>query len=205
MVSPQVQVERPPHINFEQRAIEDRNATIEQGHYVAVDIDFVIITPLGSKDRIERNAKEWFEQLEVQAANGQYNPEWVDGFKTKFELYKKGLAIPVEGTSIKGWPVLSPAEITNCLSVGIYVVEDLAVANEQTVSRLGMGGRLLKQRAVDYLAAAKNTGVSVTQLEALRVKIEALEARNLELETRVKAAETSNPTAAKKASVERTL
>ena len=46
--------DRPPFVNFEVRAEEDRTASIEQGHYVAVDVDYALITPAGSRDCVER-------------------------------------------------------------------------------------------------------------------------------------------------------
>ena len=66
----QVAEARPPYVTFEAVAVEDRAASIEAGYYKTRDVDFAFITPQGSKDRIERNVKDWFEQLEQQCQQG---------------------------------------------------------------------------------------------------------------------------------------
>lgn len=53
-MSMHIQQARPPHVVYERRAEEDRTAPIEQGRYVSRDVDYAIVTPAGSKDRVER-------------------------------------------------------------------------------------------------------------------------------------------------------
>lgn len=69
---PAVAEARPPYVMFETRAVEDRAASLEKGHYVTRDVDYAIITPMGSKDRTERVIKEWFDQLQQQVAEGRF-------------------------------------------------------------------------------------------------------------------------------------
>jgi hypothetical protein len=47
---------KPPYVRFEVRSVEDRTASIESGHYVGKDVIFAIVTPAGTRDRIEREA-----------------------------------------------------------------------------------------------------------------------------------------------------
>ena len=51
-MSVHIQQARPPHVVYERRAEEDRTASIEQGRYVSRDVDYAIVTPAGSKDRV---------------------------------------------------------------------------------------------------------------------------------------------------------
>lgn len=173
--------ERPPYVAFETRAIEDRNASIEAGHYVAHDVDYVVITPAGSKDQIERVADEWLAQIRKQSAEGKYNPVWVQHFEAVYRQWKETNTIPDNGTSIKAWPLLSPAQVATVLAANIRTVEDLAAANEDAIRRLGMGGRDLKARAVAWLESAKDTGKVAAENAALRVEIDALKAQVAEL------------------------
>jgi hypothetical protein len=173
--------ERPPYIAFEARAVEDRNASIEAGHYVARDVDYVIITPAGSKDRIERVAEEWLAQIRRQSVEGKYNPVWQQHFEAAYKAWKETNTIPEDGTSVRAWPLLSPAQVATVLAANIRTVEDLAVANEDALRRLGMGGRDLKAKAVAWLESAKDAGKVASENAALKVEIESLKAQLLEL------------------------
>ena len=55
---------RPAYVQFEVRAVEDRTATLESGHFVAKDVIYALVTPAGTKDRLEKNAEEWIKRME---------------------------------------------------------------------------------------------------------------------------------------------
>ena len=177
---------RPPYVTFEFRAEEDRAASIEAGHYVSKDVPFVLVTPMGSKDRHESPADEWFARREQDAAEGRFPREWLSAFKGAFAEWKAGREIPLNGTSVANWPVASPAQVKMLLDLKVRTVEDLAEANEETLSRLGMGGRTLKQKAQDWLASANDMGKVSEQLAGLRADNEALKQRNEQLEKQLR-------------------
>lgn len=177
--------DRPPFVNFEVRAEEDRTASIEQGHYVAVDVDYALITPAGSRDCVERKVSEWFAYLEEQVKSGRFPREWLDGFKHKYKHWKETQELPVDGTPIKTWNALSPAQCKMLLDLNVRTVEDLAAGNEELISRMGMGGRQLRERAVAWLATAKDVGRSSEQLAAAVRRAEDAEARIKQLEEAV--------------------
>lgn len=183
---PHIAEDRPPYVTFEKRAEENRQATIEQGHFVATDVDYALITPMGSKDRIERPVKDWFAKLEQDVTEGRFPRQWLDGFRVGYKAWAEGQEAPVNGTAVENWPAASPAQIKTLRGLNVRTVEDLANANEETLGRIGMGGRALKQRAVDWLAASGNTGKISEEMTALRVKNEALEARNKTLEDQLR-------------------
>ncbi|MEN6537324.1 MAG: hypothetical protein ABFD89_26970 [Bryobacteraceae bacterium] len=177
---------RPPYVTFEFRAEEDRAASIEAGHYVSKDVPFVLVTPMGSKDRHESPADEWFARREQDAAEGRFPREWLSAFKGAFAEWKAGREIPLNGTSVTNWPVASPAQVKMLLDLKVRTVEDLAEANEETLNRLGMGGRTLKQKAQDWLASASDRGKVSEQLAGLRADNEALKQRNEQLEKQLR-------------------
>lgn len=179
--------DRPPFVTFETRSVEDRQASIDAGHYVGRDVDWVFITPAGSKDRIERVVSEWFDKLEQDLLAERISPTWVQSYKASYQAFREGKEPPVVGTSILNWPGLSPSQAKTLLSLNIRAVEDLAAANEETIARLGMGGRALKQRAVDWLASAASTGQVAEEISALRVERDELRIRSESLEAQVKA------------------
>jgi hypothetical protein len=167
-----------PHIRFEPRPVEDREASIAAGRKIYKDIDWVIITPPGGKDVREDHAEAWLAKIEAQSQVGQYDYEWVDAFRKMYAMYKDGKEMPENGTPLRMCVTLfSPAEIQNCLAVNVRTLEDLANANEEAISRLGMGGRALKTRA--------QTALSTGDGKESAMRVEALEVENASLKERV--------------------
>lgn len=163
--------QRPPFVRFEQRAVEDRAASIASGGYKVRDVDFVIVMQVGAKDTFEKDAVEWLADIERAAGNGAYPAEWATHFRQKYEAYKAGQDAPELGTSVRQWPSLSPAQVQNLIAAGIRTVEDVAAMNEPTMQRVGMGARDLKQKAQTYLDAREGNK-AVEQVAALRAELE---------------------------------
>lgn len=178
--------DRPPYVQFETRSIEDREASIAAGHYVGRDVDFAIITPSGSKDRIERICAEWFPQLQDQLAQERISASWVQAYKDAYKAYQEGKEPPVNGTPVLNWPGLSPSTVKQLTSLGLRAVEDVASMNEETLARIGMGARALKERAINYLEASKDIGSVAERAAANAAKNEDLERRNADLEKQVR-------------------
>jgi hypothetical protein len=189
---PLVQEARPPYVHFEYRPVEDRAASVAAGHYVAKDVAYAIVTPAGSRDRHEKIAEEWLDNMADQVRQERLPAEWLAHYRALYKAWKEGREAPENGTAIRNWPVASPAQVETLLNLRIRTVEDLATCNEEAITRMGMGGRALKQKAIDWLASAASNGKSVEAIttlradfEALRLKAENLEARNAELERKI--------------------
>lgn len=172
---------RPPYVTFERKAVEDREASLKEGMPRFKDIDYAIITPAGSKDRIERVVGDWFETLPKEVQGGRFPQSWLDAYKATYGAWKEGRELPEHGQAITNWPVASPAQMKQLLDLKVRTVEALAEANEETLMRIGMGGRALKQQAQDYLKAANGTGKLVGQLNAAREEVETLRASQVKL------------------------
>jgi hypothetical protein len=185
------QEERPPYVVFEVKSEEDRELSISSGRYSVKDVDYAIITPMGSRDRIERRADEWLEQLREQSGNGRPGEParipsgWFTHFQSAFDHWKKGQDAPVNGTSVRNWPAASPAQVKILLHAHINCVEDLAQANEEVIKRIGMGGRDLKAKAQAWLDASDGSGKVAEEINALRVKYESSKLENAELQSKV--------------------
>lgn len=176
--------DRMAYVRFEKRGVEDREASIKAGHYVAKDVEYAIITPPGSKDEVEKVVSEWFQQLKSQVQAGRLPPQFEATYRQAYEFWRRGEEIPVQGTPLKGWPVLSPAQQKNCLNANIRTVEDLAQANGEALARMGMGGVEMKQKAEAWLKAATNLGTVVAENAALKARVRDLEAQVEGLEKR---------------------
>jgi hypothetical protein len=169
-----------PHIRFETRTEEDRNLSIEAGRMVYKDVDWIIVTPHGARDSNEDRASEWIEKKANAARQGTFDIEVLSKIRKAYEAYKEGKELPVDGTPLAMLPHLfTPAEIANCKSLHILSLETLAQANEETIARIGMGGREIKNRAVEAVRlSATGTG------EAL--KVTALQQENADLKDRMR-------------------
>lgn len=181
-MQPTVNDARPPYVSFLTRAVEDRNASIEKGAVVMVDVDYAIVTPHGSKDRLEKVVKEWFATLDEAVKQERMPQVWVDAYKGAYKAYKEGREVPVTGTSVRNWPLLTPAQVENLISMRVLTVEDLAAANEELLTRLGMGARALKDKATTWLQTAGSPGAKLAErMTDFELQNERLTATNAEL------------------------
>lgn len=144
------------YVEFEQRAIEDRDASIAAGHYVAKDIEYAKITPPGGNLVVER---------EVDA-------ELRERYAPQYDAWKKGLESPIEGSSLRDWPPASPAWIATLSAMHVYTVEDLARLSEPGIQRLGIGARAMQQKARTWLDAADSQGKVAEEVAALTAKMD---------------------------------
>jgi hypothetical protein len=175
---------KPPFVLFEVRALEDRQASIEAGQFRTRDVNFAIITPAGSRDRIEKVAEEWLKDLEEGVRQERFPAEWLDAYHRRYSAFKESREIPEDGTPVRDWPSLSPSQVKLLLDLNIRTIEQTAEANEETISRIGMGGRALKSQAQAWLDAAKGQGKLAGELNTLRKQVEELAGRNATLEER---------------------
>lgn len=159
--------ERPAYVRFETRAVDDKAATLEAGHYVSRDEDWALITPPYSKDCVEKKVDKWLSQVRVNVKKGRVPQNHLDIWTQAYDSWKKGQEIPVNGTSIKDWNILSPSQCKNLISAGCLTIEDLAQCNDEGLRRIGMGAVDLKNKAKAWLQAAKDHGPIVMQVTSL--------------------------------------
>jgi hypothetical protein len=167
---------RPSYVAFERRAVEDRAASMVAGMYKTRDVDFAVITPAGSKDRIERVAAEWFPMLEQQVKESRLPQPWFEAYQRQYEAFKKGEELPLNGTPIRGWLVASPSQQRTLIDLHILTVEDMAGATAEAMQAIGMGSIALKQKAKAWLDSAEQ-GKSSEALAGLKVENETLKAQ----------------------------
>jgi hypothetical protein len=166
--------ERPCYIEFELRADEDRNASIEAGMPVFKDVEYAKLTPAGSQGTLV-SEKVVTEQLLNEWRNGNRRGDRpIPYYIQAYEAWKQGLEMPVNGSDVKHWPGVTPAQLKTCQEAGIKTVEDLALSNADSIRRLGMGGLALVKKAQIYLENA-GTNKAAEQISALELKIEAME------------------------------
>lgn len=174
-----LQEARPAYVTFELRAVEDRAATIKNGYYTTKDVEMALVTPPYSKDCVEKECAAWLKENDEHVRNDRIPGTWRDQWKAAYEAWKNGQELPVNGTPIKGWGALSPAQQQNLLTIGIKTVEDLAAVNDEGARRIGMGAIDMKNRAAAWLKAASGPGKASQEIATLK-------ADNARLEGQVK-------------------
>lgn len=178
--APVISAKDRPYVAFETRPEEDKRASKAEGRMVFIDQHYARITPPGSRDVHYEKLPEWFSKLDVNVRTGRVMPEWVDQWKVAYEKYKKGQELPLDGTPIRGWTMITGAQQENLIALNILTVEDLATLPSEGMSRIGMGALELRRRAEAWLA--QKDGV-----EPNAVKMASLQRENDTLKETVKA------------------
>jgi hypothetical protein len=178
---------KPAYVQFELRAVEDRTRSLTEGRYVSRDEIFAIITPAGTKDRIEKVADEWIKSVEEGVKQERIPPSWYDAYSAALKRFRESRENPEFGTSVKNWPAISPAQADMLLNCNLRTIEEVAAATEEAVQRIGMGGVAMRQKAQAYLDAARGDGVAAAELESLRQENAELRARDTEREEQFRA------------------
>lgn len=157
-----------PYVAFESRTEEDKKASNEEGRIIMREKHYARITPPGSRDVHYEAIPEWWGKLELEAKTGRILPEWLTRWQANYEQFKKGQEIPLEGTPIRGWKLLTGAQQEMCIQANILTVEDLATIPAEGISRIGMGGQELRRRAEAWLIQWQSSEEAIVKLLALQ-------------------------------------
>lgn len=175
-----------PFVRFDTVQVENVPESHKQGRIVWKDIDYAYITVPGSRDIQPEAIKDWWPKLEHQVQTGRIPSEWVREWKANYERWKAGQEIPESGTPIKGW-TLVPGSIQKMLiDLGIRTVESLANANDEAISRIGIGALQFKRRAEAWVKEHDTKEGPAIEIAALRQKNDELQAQVTTLTDQVK-------------------
>lgn len=93
----------------------------------------------------------------------------------------------VQGTLLRDWPLLTPAQASELKHFKFYTVEQVSAASDQQIGAIGMlvgmSGFSFRDKAKAFLAQATDSALSMKQAEQLRQRdeeIEALKAKDLQ-------------------------
>jgi len=160
------------YVDFELRPEEDREQSIAQGMPIFKDVEYAIITMPGGGLVVDKPITD--ELLyEWKHGDNRRKPPSPFAFRA-YEAWKEGREIPLNGTDLKNWPGVTPAQLKTCQAATVRTIEDLANANADTIRKLGMGGVALAQKAKSYLESAVNNKAS-EEIAALQIKMDSLQ------------------------------
>lgn len=179
-------IAKMPYISFKRVPVQDKEKTLEAGHYVAVDVDYINVTQPGGTDVFEQKVDFFFDQCQRDMNNGRLPAEWLTAYRRKYEAWKNGQEIPVDGTPIRGWPVISPAQQETLIRLNILTVEALSSISADAVKRVGIGGADLKNKAKAWLKQIKQAGKLTLEYAELQKENETLKGSLAALEEKIK-------------------
>jgi hypothetical protein len=185
LAMPEIGAKDMPWVSFFSQSVEDPVQTKAQGRVVSKDQHYAKVTPRGSKDSYFGKLPQWFDAQDQEVRAGRILPEWVQKWRRDYELFKQGQEIPLDGTPIRGWKMLTGAQQDNLIRLNILTVESLATMNAEAAQQVGMGAIELKRRAEAWLSqnADKESG-AVKLADALR-QIDILKETNATLTEKI--------------------
>jgi hypothetical protein len=137
------------------------------------DVEYVTVRQPGNVDSIIYELDKWLNSvIPSELQSGRLHPDIAEYYRKAAKRFREGQEIPIEGTPIKTWPVLTPAQAETVLGIHVRTVEELANLADDGVRRLGMGGMDLKNKAKAWLAAAGDKGKLAHEMAAIQKKNE---------------------------------
>ena len=185
--------DRPAHVRFERVAVEDKAASLAAGRYAAKDVDFALITPPYSRDIVRQKVAQWMLNMEQDVRNGRIPEKWRDDYLDAYKRFQAGQEQPLNGTAVKGWGVISPAQQEVLIRMNVLTVEDLAGINDEGLRRIGMGAMELKNKAMAWIKQLNDRGPLVQENAALKAQVELLIANQATLTRQVQELKAQQP------------
>lgn len=149
---------KPAFVSFSTVARQLVKESELQGRYVARDVDMVTLRQIGSTDSVMFKVEDWLKQNKIDVAQGRLPQTHMEAYAESYRRWKLGQEIPVEGTPIKTWPAITPAQVETLLRIGVRTVEDLSRLSDEGLSKVGMGAIDLKNKAKAWIAAGNDKG-----------------------------------------------
>lgn len=152
----QVEHDKSLAVRFYIQALRDDDASIKEGRPIYRDTEMVEIRVRGDRNNIVIRAAREDDKGRFRLAYGQFKEQ------------KTAVA---DGTPLAEWPVMSASMVEEMKYLGFYTVEQIAEANEASLSKVP-GLLSMKNRAKIFLEFAKG----ISPIEQMQADIEKLKA-----------------------------
>lgn len=167
---------------FKTTAMQNLRKTAEEGRPIFDDVEVVELHYPGSKNVGAYHATDFSHWADDPLSGGQVKISYAERFMRQYQQFKMRVTQTKSGTPLANAAFLTPARQAELKALNVYTVEALAAVDGQELKNLGMGGRELKNQAIEYLEESK-TGAGSAKLQA---EIDALKAKNEVLEEDLK-------------------
>ncbi|MDB4351930.1 hypothetical protein OAA60_00690 [Porticoccaceae bacterium] len=119
----------------------------------------------------------WFDKLAERRHHGQITDKYYEHCLAAYDAWVEKRAMPLDGTPVKSWNMLTSAQQTNLIELGLTTIERVATMTDDAMAAFGMGGRDVHNKAVAYLKTTDNN-VASFEVKKLQDENERLEMRN---------------------------
>ncbi len=151
-------------VEWEMRAVEDKEATEREGRIVYHDEEWGNIHKKGELGHV----------IPYKVKDLKKNTVLWPHVSNSYEAWKAGRDAPVEGTPLKEWPLLTAAQLRNCIGMNVLSVEDLANLADGALRFIGGEAVALRQKARNWLNASADAGKAAAQITRLEAENESL-------------------------------
>lgn len=167
---------------FKTIPLKDERKSLDQGRPIYQDVEVCEIRFAGSNDRYVFPIHQ-YSHWEVDEETGeQRQVTYAERFPKQFQQFRSRQAQTKSGTPLDFVPFLTDSKRSELRALNIYTLEALAELDGQPLKNLGIGGRDLKNKAMDYLATSTHDGIITKQqmqIDELLVRIKAMEQEKL--------------------------
>jgi hypothetical protein len=142
------------HVTFYYHPVQDEDATKKEGRPIYNEVEFIkIMVPGDATNIIEQPVDEIHKRR----------------FRKLYEEWKRtGDGEKLQGTPLSVWPQVTRGQVEELAFFGVKTVEHLAGMSDGVIQKF-MGGMALRQKAIDFLEAAKGT----SHITSLRAELDA--------------------------------
>jgi hypothetical protein len=163
---------------FKLMAFKDERESIKAGRPIFRDLEVVEIRVAGSKDNGVYRSND-YSHWEVDEETGEQRQlTFAERWPRQYNQFKEKQQQTKSGTPLDYVPFLTDSKRAELRALNIYTIEALAEVDGQPLKNLGIGGRDLKNKAIEYLASSSHNGTVMrqqAQIEALMTQIRLLE------------------------------
>ena len=168
---------------FKNHAVKNDAKTAKAGRIIFDDLEICEIRFGGSRNVFVFPATAVSHWIEDPQSGEQVAVTYAERFAKQYRQFKEQDQQTKSGTPLTHVPFLTEARRAELRALNIYTCEALAAVDGQELKNLGQGGRDLKNRAQEFIEAAK---VNAPNME-LAAELEQLRAKNAILEEDAKA------------------
>lgn len=176
LATPTLSAKDMPYVAFYTETIPDPVKTKEDNIARFKDQDFVVVTvPGDTKSNFKDKVQAFFQKKQDEINAGRIPREWVEKWKRDYDLYAQGKEIPLDGTPIKGWKLISGAQQEELVRMNIRTVEELSNMSDDAKRNFGMGALELQRKAKAWLEQNQSHESGAIKLASLTKENESLQ------------------------------
>jgi hypothetical protein len=143
------------YVEFDMLAVEQPYESGQAGRPIYKELPYItIMFPGDQTKKVVRPVK-----MEPDSS-GPSDPE---RFPKQWERFQKQQLQVQDGTPLEEWPVLNRADVKSFKALNIHTVEALAAVSDPNLANIGMGGRVIRDKAIAWLKAAEG-GADISRL-----------------------------------------